>query len=127
MLNKERLENLTNEIWKGAIKLRGKFKAKDYPTVILPMIMIRRIECVLEEKRDEFKKQIIEKEPGLGEKELQIKIVRRLNLISEKNESLKEKIDNQINRLKDYRKSLIHECVTGKKRIVETEKKEVHA
>ncbi len=27
MLNKEKLENLANEIWKGAIKLRGKFKA----------------------------------------------------------------------------------------------------
>ena len=42
MLNKNKLENLTNEVWKGAIKLRGKFKAKDYPSVILPMIMIRR-------------------------------------------------------------------------------------
>ena len=30
MINKERLENLTQEVWKGAIKLRGKFKAKDY-------------------------------------------------------------------------------------------------
>lgn len=57
MLNKERLENLTNEIWKGAIKLRGKFKAKDYPAVILPMIMIRRIECVLIEKREGFEEQ----------------------------------------------------------------------
>ena len=34
MINKERLENLTQEVWKGAIKLRGKFKAKDYPSVI---------------------------------------------------------------------------------------------
>ncbi|MDB2613488.1 hypothetical protein N9Y89_02205 [bacterium] len=25
---------MTNEVWKGAIKLRGKFKAKDYPSVI---------------------------------------------------------------------------------------------
>ena len=33
MINKSRLENLTNEVWKGAIKLRGKFKAKDYPSV----------------------------------------------------------------------------------------------
>jgi len=50
MINKERLENFTQEVWEGAIKLRGKFKAKDYPSGILPMIMIRRIECVLEEK-----------------------------------------------------------------------------
>jgi type I restriction enzyme M protein len=74
MINKERLENLTNETWKGAIKLRGKFKAKDYPTVILPMIMIRRIECVLEEKREEFKNQILSKEPNIKDADLQKRI-----------------------------------------------------
>ncbi len=35
MLNKERLNNLASEIWKGAIKLRGKFKAYEYQAVIL--------------------------------------------------------------------------------------------
>ncbi len=34
MINNNNLENLTNEIWKGAIKLRAKFKAKDYPSVL---------------------------------------------------------------------------------------------
>jgi type I restriction enzyme M protein len=67
MINKSRLENLTNEVWKGAIKLRGKFKAKDYPSVILPMIMIRRIECVLEENRAEFKSIIIEKDNSFND------------------------------------------------------------
>jgi type I restriction enzyme M protein len=67
MLNKEQLENLSNEVWKGAIKLRGKFKAKDYPSVILPMIMIRRIECVLQAKRAEFKAQIIKKDPSFSD------------------------------------------------------------
>lgn len=65
MLNKEKLENLTNEIWKGAIKLRGKFKAKDYPTVILPMVMIRRIECVLIKKREKFAEDIIKQTPDI--------------------------------------------------------------
>jgi len=65
MINKERLENLTQEVWKGAIKLRGKFKAKDYPSVILPMIMVRRIELVLEAKRTEFKESLLAKTPGL--------------------------------------------------------------
>ena len=74
MINKERLENLTQEVWKGAIKLRGKFKAKDYPSVILPMIMIRRIECVLETKREQFKKQILEKSPNLDNETLQKRI-----------------------------------------------------
>lgn len=74
MINKERLENLTNEIWKGAIKLRGKFKAKDYPAVILPMIMIRRIESVLEQKREKFKEEILEKTPDIDQKTLKKRI-----------------------------------------------------
>jgi type I restriction enzyme M protein len=65
MLNKTKLENLTNEVWKGAIKLRGKFKAKEYPSIILPMIMIRRIECVLIKLRLEFEREILEQYPDI--------------------------------------------------------------
>ena len=67
MINKEKLENLTSDLWKGAIKLRGKFKAKDYPTIILPMIMIRRIEGVLEERRKEFKDEFITKDESFSD------------------------------------------------------------
>ena len=74
MLNKENLENLTNEIWKGAISLRGKFKAKDYPSVILPMIMIRRIECVLLEKRQRFYDELKTSSPTLDEETLQQRV-----------------------------------------------------
>ena len=74
MLNKEKLENLTNEIWKGAIKLRGKFKAKDYPTVILPMVMIRRIECVLIKKREEIVEEIKKQTPNIDEATLQKRV-----------------------------------------------------
>ena len=70
MLNKDKLENLAGEVWKGAIKLRGKFKAKDYPSVILPMIMIRRIECVLEAKRAEIREEIIAKDKSFSEEAL---------------------------------------------------------
>ncbi|RJE72823.1 N-6 DNA methylase [Reichenbachiella sp. MSK19-1] len=70
MINKNKLENLTNEVWKGAIKLRGKFKAKDYPSVILPMIMIRRIECVLEENRAKFKAEIISKDNSFSDENI---------------------------------------------------------
>jgi type I restriction enzyme M protein len=70
MINKTRLENLSNEVWKGAIKLRGKFKTKDYPSVILPMIMIRRIECVLEENRANFKKDIIAKDNSFSDESI---------------------------------------------------------
>jgi type I restriction enzyme M protein len=74
MLNKEKLENLANEIWKGAIKLRGKFKAKDYPSVILPMIMIRRIECVLIEKRQEIAELVKSQTPNLDEDTLKKRV-----------------------------------------------------
>lgn len=74
MINKERLENLSQEVWKGAIKLRGKFKAKDYPSVILPMIMIRRIESVLETKRSKFKEEILAKTPNLDTESLNKRI-----------------------------------------------------
>jgi type I restriction enzyme M protein len=74
MINKERLENLTQEVWKGAIKLRGKFQAKNYPSVILPMIMIRRIECVLEVKREQFKTEILAKTPDIDSDTLQKRI-----------------------------------------------------
>lgn len=74
MLNKEKLENLTNEIWKGAIKLRGKFKAKDYPSVILPMVMIRRIECVLIKKREEIAEEIKKQTPNIDASTLQKRI-----------------------------------------------------
>ena len=46
-LDKSRLDNLSDEIWKSAERLRGKFKAHEYQNVILPIITIRRLECVL--------------------------------------------------------------------------------
>lgn len=73
-MKKENLINLTNEIWKGAVKLRGKFKAYEYQGIILPIIMIRRIECVLIQKREEIKEDLKSKHPELNEKELEAKV-----------------------------------------------------
>ena len=39
-LNKPKLDNLANEIWKSAERLRGKFKAYEYQSVILPIIVV---------------------------------------------------------------------------------------
>ncbi len=47
MINKDKLNNLTNEIWKSAERLRGKFKAIRIPKCYYAMIVIRRLECVL--------------------------------------------------------------------------------
>lgn len=38
MPNKEKLNNLAQEIWKSGKSLRGKFKAYDYQNIVLPMI-----------------------------------------------------------------------------------------
>ena len=57
-LNKPRLDNLANDLWKSAERLRGKFKAYEYQNVVLPMIVIRRLECVLLQWRAETRKTV---------------------------------------------------------------------
>jgi type I restriction enzyme M protein len=78
-LNKPRLDNLANEIWKSAERLRGKFKAYEYQNVILPIIVIRRLECVLLKWRDERAAEIKKKQPGRSDKEI-TKLVKQLEL-----------------------------------------------
>jgi type I restriction-modification system DNA methylase subunit len=51
-LNKPKLDNLASDIWKSAERLRGKFKSYEYQSVILPIIVIRRLECVLIDWRE---------------------------------------------------------------------------
>ena len=79
VLNKTKLNNLANEIWKSAERLRGKFKAYEYQNVILPTIVIRRMECVLIDWRERKAAEIREKHPKIAEKELQ-KTVKGLEL-----------------------------------------------
>src|SRR6266567_6112264 len=69
-LNKQKLDNLASEIWKSATRLRGKFKAYEYQNVVLPIIVIRRLECVLIKWREEKAAQVLAKRPKLTEKEL---------------------------------------------------------
>jgi type I restriction enzyme M protein len=69
-LNKLKLDNLADEIWKSAERLRGKFKAYEYQNVILPVIVIRRLECVLIKWRGNKAAEVRAKRPKLNEKEL---------------------------------------------------------
>lgn len=71
-IDKQKLDNLAGEIWKSAERLRGKFKTYEYQSVILPMIVLRRLECVLLAWREA-------KRPKLTEKEL-VKLVKDLEL-----------------------------------------------
>ena len=69
-LDKARLNNLAEEIWKSAERLRGKFRAHEYQTVILPIITIRRLECVLLKWREERAEEIRAKRPEISEEDL---------------------------------------------------------
>jgi len=79
VLNKSNLNNLTNEIWKSAERLRGKFKAYEYQGVILPIIVIRRLECVLIDWRKKKADEIQKKRPNISDKELET-LVKKLEL-----------------------------------------------
>lgn len=78
-LNKPKLDNLAGDIWKSAERLRGKFKPYEYQGVILPIIVIRRLECVLLAWREAKRAEVLVKRPNLKEKEL-AKLVKELEL-----------------------------------------------
>src|SRR4030066_1140937 len=78
-LNKPKLDNLTSDIWKSAERLRGKFKSYEYQSVILPIIVIRRLECVLIDWREKKAEEIRKKRPRISEKEL-AQLVKKLEL-----------------------------------------------
>ena len=78
-LNKPKLDNLAGDIWKSAERLRGKFKAYEYQGVILPIIVIRRLECVLLAWRDAKRAEVLARRTKLTEKEL-AKLVKELEL-----------------------------------------------
>lgn len=78
-LNKPKLDNLASNIWKSAERLRGKFKSYEYQGVILPIIVIRRLECVLVDWREKKSAEVLKNRPKLTEKEL-AKLVKELEL-----------------------------------------------
>jgi type I restriction enzyme M protein len=79
VLNKPKLDNLASDIWKSAERLRGKFKAYEYQSVILPIIVIRRLECVLIDWRAKKSAEVRKNRPKLTEKQL-AKLVKDLEL-----------------------------------------------
>jgi type I restriction enzyme M protein len=110
-LNKPKLDNLASDIWKSAERLRGKFHGYEYQGVILPIIVIRRLECVLIDWRQKKAAEVLARRPKLTEKEL-AKLVKELELNPKQ---------SPFATLTAYRKSLIHECVTGQRRITEAD------
>ena len=78
-LNKPKLDNLAGDIWRSAERLRGKFKAYEYQNVVLPIIVIRRLECVLIKWREERAAEVLANRPKLSPKEL-VKLVKGLEI-----------------------------------------------
>ncbi|HRJ53714.1 MAG TPA: class I SAM-dependent DNA methyltransferase [Candidatus Thiothrix moscowensis] len=67
MLNRDQLNNLAGDIWKSAERLRGKFKAYEYQGVVLPIILLRRIECVLIAMREAKRQELLTNVPALAD------------------------------------------------------------
>ena len=163
-LNKPKLDNLASEIWKSAVRLRGKFKAYEYQTAELPLdrkpylkrgeiIVIRSgaytgdsaiIPSALEGAITGYdmvatvtrasphfvaysllSKYVLEDQihlltlraaqPHLNAEELGSVV---LALPTSHPEQV---LERQIETLVAYRKSLIHECVTGERRVTDAD------
>ena len=56
-----------NFIWSIANKLRGPYQADKYKDVIIPMVIIRRFECALEDTKN-FVVEKYEADPSLPER-----------------------------------------------------------
>lgn len=64
--DKEQSAKLSSAIWRIADDLWGDFKHTDFARIILPFLLLRRIECVLEPTRIEVRKfYLAEKQSGI--------------------------------------------------------------
>ena len=64
--DKEQSAKLSSAIWRMADDLWGDFKHTDFARIILPFLLLRRIECVLEPTREEVRKfYLAEKQSGI--------------------------------------------------------------
>ena len=58
-------QELSSFIWNVCDDvLRGLFKQHEYGDVILPFVVLRRLDCVLEPNKDEINKKLKEKDFG---------------------------------------------------------------
>jgi type I restriction enzyme M protein len=51
-MNVQQHQNLTNAIWDIANRLRGPYRPPQYRLVMLPLVVLRRLDCVLEPTKD---------------------------------------------------------------------------
>ena len=49
---REHIKNLDGFVWSIAEILRGDFKQSEYGKVVLPFVVLRRLDCILEDTKD---------------------------------------------------------------------------
>jgi type I restriction enzyme M protein len=109
-------------IWKSADILRGTYKAHQFQDVILPMIVLRRMECVLLEEKEKIESKLkdsLSKLPGKDAKKLiDAKLLSSLKfnnlskftfktIASEKDSNIKENFKDYINGFTDNIKKIL--------------------
>lgn len=65
MDNKQQVSSLSSFIWSIADELWGDFKHTDFARIIIPMLLLRRLECVLEPSKQAVL-DLYEKEKSSG-------------------------------------------------------------
>ena len=61
-MNVQAHDGLRAKIWEIANRLRGPYRPPQYRLVMLPMLVLRRLDCVLEPSKDAVLKQHVQLE-----------------------------------------------------------------
>lgn len=110
-------------IWQSANDiLRDKFKRSEYPDIILPMVLIRRIECVLEETRAKVLSEIQSKIAKLPKKDrdkiFEAQVLDRLKFSNSSGLTLKTLVGGNERSLKSRFKTYLNGYTDNIKKIV---------
>jgi type I restriction enzyme M protein len=63
----QRAKSLASFVWQIAETLRGDFKQSEYGKVILPFVVLRRLDCILEPSKEAVLKAKSTLPPGIDE------------------------------------------------------------
>lgn len=76
-MNVQQHKKLTDDIWEIAKRLRGPYRPPQYRLVMLPMVVLRRLDCVLEDSIDRVHDEYIRlKAAGTNEKAMEKMLAR---------------------------------------------------
>lgn len=83
-MNVQQHKKLTDDIWEIAKRLRGPYRPPQYRLVMLPMVVLRRLDCVLEDSIDRVHDEYIRlKAAGTNEKAMEKMLARVAEGVSE--------------------------------------------